>query len=215
MNRAASPARRGIKRALDLCCLVLVAPCAALCHAQARGRARRQSLFLFWAQLFALVPGTPGVFARRAFYRLTLERCSGNFMIGFGAFFSHREVVVEADVYVGPYAIVGSARLRRGCLVGSRASILSGGQLHELDEEGRWLPANLERLHQVEIGEHAWIGEGAVVMSDVGRAAMVAAAAVVSTPVPPGIVVAGNPARFVRHLVPQRSASREHAVAAR
>jgi serine acetyltransferase len=44
---------------------------------------------------------------------------------------------------------------------------------------------------------------------------MVAAAAVVSNPVPPGIVVAGNPARFVRHLVPQRSASREHAVAAR
>ena len=43
-------------------------------------------------------------------------------------------------------------------------------------------------------------GEGAVVMANVGAQCMVAAGAVVSSPVPDGIMVAGNPARFVRKV---------------
>ncbi len=138
---------------------------------------------MFWAQLFALVPGLPGVFVRRAFYRLTLERCTGSFFVGFGAFFSHRGSIVEDAVYVGPYAIVGSSRLRRGCLIGSRAGIISGTGLHELTADGLRTPTDNSRLRQVEIGEYAWIGEGALVMADVGRSAMVAAGSVVSSPV--------------------------------
>ena len=76
------------------------------------------------AILFTL--GIVGIFIRRAFYRLTLEHCAGSFSIGFGAVFSHRQARVEHDAYVGPYAIVGSCRLGRGCLIGSRSSILSG-----------------------------------------------------------------------------------------
>ncbi|MGH9174895.1 MAG: acyltransferase, partial [Vicinamibacterales bacterium] len=148
----------------------------------------------------ALVPGPPGIALRRAFYRLTLEACSTSFFVGFGALFTHRDSVVEQGAYVGPYALVGSARLGRGCLIGSRASLLSGPHLHQLDEEGRWMAADVSRRQQIQIGAHAWVGEGAVVMVDVGAGAMVAAGAVVSTPVPAGIVVAGNPARFVRRL---------------
>lgn len=140
------------------------------------------------------------MFVRRAFYRLTLAQCTGTFFVGFGALFSHREAVVEDSVYIGPYAIVGSARLRRGCLIGSRAGIISGSALHELDANGQRAPTDRSRLRQVDIGEGAWIGEGALVMADVGRAATVAAGAVVSSTILPGVVVAGNPARFVRHV---------------
>jgi acetyltransferase-like isoleucine patch superfamily enzyme len=197
------PGRGAIKRAIDLACLALVSPCACTCALERR-IGTGESIFALWAQLFAIVPGMPGVFLRRAFYRLTLDSCARNFFVGFGAIFSHRGAEVGEDAYIGPYAIVGSARLGRGCLLGSRSSVMSGGSLHVLDSDNRWSPADLTRLRQVNIGDYAWIGEASLIMADVGPSAMVAAGAVVSNRVPPAVVVAGNPARFVRHLVAQQ-----------
>lgn len=90
-------------------------------------------------------------------------------------------------------------------MIGSRASILSGPDLHDVDSDGNWTAADLSKIRQIVVGHHAWIGEGAIVIADVGERAMVAAGAVVSSPVPPGVVVAGNPARFVRRIVPARA----------
>lgn len=49
------------------------------------------------------------------------------------------------------------------------------------------------------IASGAWIGAGAVLLrgASVGRDSIVGAGAVVREPVPPGVVVAGNPARIV------------------
>lgn len=188
-----------VKRTLDAIALAAVSPCALSCALDRLSGG--EAVFSFWSQAFALVPGTPGVFARRAFYRMTLDHCSGNFYVGFGALFSHRGGIVEDSVYIGPYAIVGLSQLHRGCLIGSRASIISGAALHALQADGRRVPTDRRQLRAVEIGEGAWIGEGAVVMADVGRGATVAAGAVVSSAVVDGVVVAGNPARFVRHVV--------------
>jgi virginiamycin A acetyltransferase len=191
--------RGPIKSAIDGVCLVLVLPAAALCAVEEKLAPRGEMVFTFWAQTVALVPGIVGVFVRRAFYRLTLEHCDRSFWIGFGAMFSHRQVTIEQDAYVGPYAIVGSCRLGRGCLIGSRSSILSGGSLHAF-ANGQWTAADLTRLNRVDIGNHSWIGESSVIIADVGRAAMVAAGSVVSSAVPAETMVGGNPARFVRRL---------------
>lgn len=194
---AGTRVRHLIKVAIDAVCLVIVAPCVWTC---ALDGPNRDAVFTWWSQLFAVVPGPPGVFARRAFYRLSLEECSGSFFIGFGAMFSHRKAAIEDGVYVGPYAMVGTCRLRRGCLIGTRAGIISGSALHELDADGRREPTEPSKLRAIEIGEHAWIGEGSLVMADIGKGATVAAGAVVSSPVLAGVVVAGNPARFIRHV---------------
>jgi acetyltransferase-like isoleucine patch superfamily enzyme len=55
-------------------------------------------------------------------------------------------------------------------------------------------------MRRVEIGARSWIGERAVVMADIGSGAMVAAGAVVGSAVPAHVMVAGNPARFVRRM---------------
>jgi virginiamycin A acetyltransferase len=192
--------RYWIKRTVDLCCLIAVAPSAAMCAVEAAVSERGDVCFVFWAQTFALVPGLPGVFARRAFYRLTLDQCDESFFIGFGATFSNRRSRIEQDAYVGPFAVIGSTWLRRGCLIGTRCSIVSGTGLHSQDSQGRWMPTDLTRIRQIDIGEYSWIGEGSIVMADIGSSAMVGAGSVVSSRVPPRVVVAGNPARIARRL---------------
>ncbi len=200
--------RRFAKRLANWLALGLVSPCALLTSAEQRFTRNGEAVFGACATLMAVLPGLPGMYLRRAFYHLSLDFCSLDCFIGFGAVFTHRKARVEDGVYVGLYSLVGSSWLKKGVLLGSRVSLLSGPALHEHDESGRWKPTDLSRLRQVEIGENVWIGEGAIVMVDVGSGSMVGAGAVVSTRVRPNVVVAGNPARFVRRL---RSESSEPA----
>jgi virginiamycin A acetyltransferase len=200
MSNRSFSVRSLAKSAANLIALVLVSPLALTSWLEARVAPGSEAVFGFWTNVVALLPGTPGLFLRRAYYHLTLESCSLSCYLGFGMLFTHRHVAVEDHAYVGPYSLIGSAHLRQGCLIGSRVSLLSGPALHALDQEGRWLPADLSKLRQIEIGESAWIGEGAIVMVNVGAGSLVGSGAVVSTRVRPGVVVAGNPARFVRRL---------------
>lgn len=191
---------RALKSAAVGVALCLVVPCAAMCWVEQALNPEAEGTFNFWSHVMAIMPGAPGVCLRRAFYRLTLASCSLSLTVGFGAFFAHRDAYVEEDIYIGPFAVIGRVRLRKGSLVGTRASLLSGSTQHDWDEAGRLTPSTMETLHQIEIGPHSWIGEAAVVMATVGEGALVSAGAVVSAPVPPGVVVAGNPARFVRRV---------------
>lgn len=198
-----------IKTFLNGVCLVLVFPCALCCWLGDRITNDEESIFRFWAHVFSILPGKSGMFLRRAYYRLTLDHAASNFYVGFGAIFTHRNAIVEKDAYIGAYALVGSVHLGKGCLIGSRASLLSGTQQHELDEHGHWGPCDKTRLRQIRIGDYAWIGEGAIIMANIGEGTMVAAGAVVEQDVRGGILLAGNPSRFVRKLreAPQAATS--------
>ena len=210
MNQGRNPAVAAVKAGINAVALTLVFPAALTCWIEEWLGPHAEGAFGFWAQIFAILPGPPGMFLRRAFYRLTLKRCAIEFYIGFGALFFHRQVLVEDEVYIGPYAVIGCARLCKGCLIGTRASLLSGSAQHEMQSDGRWTASDRSRFVEIEIGEHAWIGEAATVMADVGAGSVVSAGAVVSAAVPAAVVVAGNPARFVRSLEtnkPRRIAS--------
>jgi acetyltransferase-like isoleucine patch superfamily enzyme len=188
-----------LKRLLNLAALGLTSPAALTCWL-ARRRGKSEAVFVFWTNVVAMLPGTPGLFLRRAFYRWTLERCAEAVTIEFGALFSRRNARLDAGVYVGAYALIGSAWLQANCLVGSRVSLLSGGKHHELLPSGQWSATDHTKLDRIVIGANTWIGEGAILMAGTGSGCMVAAGAVVSAPVPAGVMVAGNPARFVRRL---------------
>lgn len=184
--------------------LALVSPCAAITAIASRLGDRNET-FNFWAHVFAVAPGLPGMYLRRAFYRWTLDDCAPNCHIGFGVVFTQRNVRIEQDAYIGPYSLVGASVLRRGCLIGSRTSIVSGRNIHELQPDGTWGPTKPGKLRPVDVGEHSWIGEASTLIADIGRGALVGAGSVVAAPVPPGVMVAGNPARFVRVLQPPAS----------
>lgn len=66
------------------------------------------------------------------------------------------------------------------------------------------------RSHLVTIGHDVWIGHGAIVLPgrNIGTGAVVAAGAVVTKGIPPYSIVAGNPARVIRHRFPNDIAER-------
>jgi len=200
--RAAAVIHRALKVALDAVGVVLMSPLSGCCALERRFAPASERIFNTCAQTVALFPGLPGMILRRGFYRLALDRCARDCFIGFGVIFTHRAVVIESDVYIGPYALIASSRLREGCLIGSRVSIVSGGALHSLGPSGRWLPADMTKMVQIEIGAGAWVGEAAIIIADVGAGAMAAAGSVVGTAVPAGVLVGGNPARMIRRLDP-------------
>ena len=104
--------------------------------------------------------------------------------IGEGTFVNHRTELVAHD----------SVRLGRDCLLAWDVLVLDSDS-HSVDGGPRSAP--------VTIGDRVWIGCRATVLKGVtiGDGAVVAACSVVTSDVPAGALVGGNPARVVREGV--------------
>ena len=171
-----------------------------MCRLEARF-SERGDLFVLFGQAFSLVPGLPGNWLRRAFGRLTLDGCAADCEIGFLSWFSSRHARIGARVYIGPLSVIGDAVIGEGSLIATRVSILSGRNQHAHGPDGSLIPFSRDRAALVTIGRDTWIGEGAIVMADVGDRCIVASGAVVTSPVESGHVVGGNPARVIRYSI--------------
>jgi acetyltransferase-like isoleucine patch superfamily enzyme len=91
-----------------------------------------------------------------------------------------------------------SLTIGSGCSISWNTNILDTN-VHELVIDGLTRP----RSGPVRIGDHVWIGTGAIVLAGatIGDGAVVAAGSVVTSDVPGHTLVAGNPARPVRQEV--------------
>ncbi|MEZ5654134.1 MAG: hypothetical protein R3E87_26660 [Burkholderiaceae bacterium] len=170
-----------------------------------------ERLFVLCAQLISLVPGFVGALLRAAFYRATLDDAHWETSIGFGSVFSHRQVSLGANVSTGNYCVLGHVAIGARTRLASRVSIPSGKRQH-LDEYGA-ISHGETHYTQVRIGADCWLGEGAIVLDDVGDASIVAAGAVVGQAMPGGVLIAGNPARVARDL-PAAAAAADRRTAA-
>lgn len=158
---------------------------------------RGDSAFQGHSQLLSLVPGTPGVFVRRAFYRACIQSPPRDCSIGFGTIFSTPAIGIGEGTYIGEYCNIGDVMLGRDVLLGSNVTLLSGRRQHDATRRDVPIRHQGGTYELITIGDDVWIGNGAIVMADVGAHAIVAAGAVVVKPVPPYHVVAGNPARTI------------------
>ncbi len=179
--------------------VAVVAPLVALSWVEKR-ISGGEALFLLGNQLLAVFPGFIGRSLRGAYYFGTLEHCSWEVHIGFGTLFTHRAALVGSRVSTGAYCVIGHAELGEGVMIGSRVSIPSGRRQH-LDASGR-LSGTEGRFETVRVGGGTWIGEGAILLADVGSRCIVSAGAVVTKQMPDGYLIAGNPAQMVRRLEP-------------
>ncbi|GAM10588.1 nodulation protein L [Geobacter sp. OR-1] len=160
--------------------------------------------FTACACFLALLPGKTGSFLRLAYYRCTLESVSPDVFIGFGSYFSRRGAVLGRNVSIGAYCILGDVTLEDRVLLASRVSITSGKRQHaqRYDIEN---PSEDMIFDRVTIGRESWIGEGAIIMADVGERSIVSAGSVVSREMPAGRIIAGNPARVLQEVQSQPS----------
>lgn len=153
-------------------------------------------LFSACGNFLALMPGKTGSFLRHAFYKCTLASISSDAFIGFGSYFSKREAVVGNHVNIGAFCIIGLVTLEDRVLIASRVSIPSGRRQHAhlYDDKN---PTSESIFDHVTIGEACWIGEGSIVMADLGSRCIVSAGSVVTRAMPAGSLIAGNPARVL------------------
>lgn len=161
------------------------------------GFGRVRGLYTFGAQVVAQAPGLPGDYLRSGYYRWTLRACSLHSRISFGTLFSHPDAVVEDQVYIGPYCLLGRVRIGKGTQIAGHVQVPSGARQHRRDEQGKVGGSEAGVFEPVRIGEHCWIGASAVVLADVGERTIIGAGAVVTKPIPAGVTAVGNPARVL------------------
>ena len=149
-------------------------------------------------QALALVPGLIGQYLRRAFLANVIASCHETAAISFGTIFSQTEARIDAHVYLGAHCFLGLVHIERDVLIGSGVHITSGRKTHGTDDPSTPIREQEGQRTLVRIGEGAWIGSAAVIMADVGRHSVVGAGAVVTQPIPDGVVAAGVPARVIR-----------------
>jgi virginiamycin A acetyltransferase len=192
----AMSARRLAKAAAFAICITAVSPLIVLAWAE-KHLLRGDALFNLFAQLVAPFPGLPGTYLRSAYYFGTLEGCSWEAHVGFGSIFTHRGGALASRASMGSYCVIGHARIGAEAMIGSRVSIPSGKHQH-IDDTGNLVPVG--SYETISIGARTWVGEGAIVMANVGSDCIVTAGAVVINEMPSRVLIGGNPARVIKEL---------------
>lgn len=186
------------KRAAQALALALAFPTALLC-----GFGRLGFVWEFFAQTMALIPGIPGNFFRSAFYKMTLEDCSIDTVIGFGTYFSRPYSRIAANVSIGSYCVLSQVS------IGSRTQIASHVEMpvrsqHIRDDLGRVSNSAYKTSTTIAIGTDCWIGASCVVMANVGDHSTVGAGSVVVKDIPPNVIAVGVPAKPIKSLAGTR-----------
>jgi acetyltransferase-like isoleucine patch superfamily enzyme len=150
-------------------------------------------------QFWAIVPGLPGQYLRRAFLCQTLSSCARSATIEFGTLFSSASASIGERAYIGPRCHLGWAIIGDDVLVAAGVHVPSGARTHGFEDSTTPIRDQPVTKTPVRIGAGTWIGSAAVVMADVGVGVVVGAGAVVTRPIPDGVVAGGVPARILRH----------------
>lgn len=112
---------------------------------------------------------------------------------------SYEHIRLGSNVYIGPGAIIGRARLGDDVMLGPNVSIRDG--YHRTDVVGATIrESGGTDPGLVVVGNDVWIGEGAVLLrgASVGDGAVIGTKAIVTGRIPPYVVAIGSPALPVK-----------------
>lgn len=187
--------RHSLKRTCQYLCFTILLPPIILSRLYPLGLGN--FFFHTFATGLSMIPGKIGSYLRVAFYRGAIGNIDWDVNIGFGSFFTKRNMKIEKNVSIGAYCIIGSVKIKRGTQIASRVSIPSGRHQHS-DNYSSIEINTKENFRTLIIGSDSWIGESSVILSNVGTKCIVGAGSVVIKDVKDRHVVAGNPAHIIR-----------------
>jgi acetyltransferase-like isoleucine patch superfamily enzyme len=111
-------------------------------------------------------------------------------------------IEIGRNVRLNGPTIQAAARIEIGddCLLGD--ALIMDTDMHAIAADRRHNPDATVRTAPIVLERNVWVGGQAAVLAGVriGASSVVGFRAVVASDVPPGVVVAGNPARVVREL---------------
>ncbi len=174
---------------------ILLSPLLLACWLERRSSPSDRWLMTS-GELLSLVPGAVGNLVRKALYRATIHSCANRAYISFGTLIVNRHAAIGDRAFIGPYCVLGAARVGADARLASRVSVMSGRHQHGSAQDGVTRGAISKRTI-VTIGDRAWVGEGAIVMANVGNDCIVGAGSVVTRDVPDATTVVGNPAKAI------------------
>ncbi len=164
-----------------------------------RRLAKRRLYFPYLSEMLSRIPFAFGWKLRRAIYSRILLKVGEDVVLHYGVTVEDERTTFGNDIWVSIGTYIDYAHIEDHVLIGQYVVLLAGKghhNTHRLDipikQQG-----NPEKS-PITIGQGAWIGANATVMADIGHDAIVGAGSVVTKPVPPFAIVAGNPAKLIR-----------------
>jgi len=158
----------------------------------------KDKLLSGYSQFLSLFPGQTGNYIRKSAYQFMLSHCDKNCIISFGTLFSQQDTEIHEGVYIGPQCNIGTCKIEKNCLLGSGVHIMSGKNQHNFSSLDIPIRDQGGIFQKVVIGEDTWIGNGALIMANVGKKCIIGSGAVVTNDIEDFSIVAGNPAKIVK-----------------
>jgi acetyltransferase-like isoleucine patch superfamily enzyme len=121
-------------------------------------------------------------------------------------------IVLEENVYVGPYSVLyghGGLRIGRDCMIAAHCVLIPSN--HRFDDPASPIRRQGASSQGIRIGRDVWLGAGVKILDGVslGDGCVIGAGAVVNRNLDPNSIAVGVPAR----VIATRGGSREQAIA--
>jgi virginiamycin A acetyltransferase len=191
------PTKPSVKNTIFFISVILVSP-VLISYWLLRFFFKSDSLFSGFSQLLSLLPGKSGAYLRAGFYRYTMTQCSKDAVVSFLVLFAQQDTEIDSGVYIGPNCNIGSCKIGKNTLLGSGVHIMSGNRQHIFDDPDLYIKDQGGTLKKISIGEDCWIGNGALILANIGNKSVVGAGSVVANDIPEYSIVTGNPAKIIK-----------------
>jgi acetyltransferase-like isoleucine patch superfamily enzyme len=182
--------RDRLRRFSERCASVLVLP-LVLCY-----RCRLVG-FHSAGTFLSLIPGHPGMFLRRGWYRHTLERCGDELTVSFLSVLHRPDAWIGNHCFIGPLCRVGLVDIGDDVGIGDGTYVLSGMSQYGFIRRDVPIRKQIGVHTRVSIGDDCWIGAGVVIGSHVAAHSVVSSGAVVTQCFDEWQILSGVPAEPV------------------
>lgn len=159
---------------------------------------RSMEVFTAFGELYSLLPGKIGIYSRAWYYHMTLRKCPLDINIWMFSKISYPTSEIGKGVLIGSYCSIGLTSIGDNSVCSSKSSILSGRYQHNFNEAHKRILEYRNPPQKILIGENAFVGEGSIIMGNIGDCCIIGAGSVVVNEIKNYSVAVGNPARIVK-----------------